>query len=66
MNMTQMEKKKRRTAVEKERKELLTLLLKKAKMTQKDVVDSALETWVAMNLDLLTDSEKKRFKNLVF
>ena len=66
MNMTQMEKKKRRTAVEKERKELLTLLLKKAKMTQKDVVDSALETWVAMNLDLLTDGEKKRFKNLVF
>ena len=48
-------------AIEKERKELLSLLSQKANLSYKDLVESAVETWIANNLDLLTEKGKTTF-----
>lgn len=52
--------------INREKKELLNLLLKKAGITYKDLVDSSVGLWVASNTDRLTASEKKQFKLLHF
>lgn len=52
--------------INREKKELLNLLLKKAGITYKDLVDSSVGLWVASNTDRLTASEKKQFKVLHF
>ena len=52
--------------INREKKELLNLLLKKAEITYKDLVDSSVGLWVASNTDRLTASEKKQFKVLHF
>lgn len=64
--MTKAEKEKRYIEVEKERKALLALMLKKANLTYDDIVEAALDTWMVQNIDLITDKEKQRFKHLVF
>ena len=50
--------------IDRERKILLELLLKKAGVTYNDVVEHSLRRWVAGNLDLLTDADRKQFKYL--
>lgn len=52
--------------IEKERKAVLQLLLKKAGLKYQDVVDFQLNVWMSGNLDLLTEQEKKRFPHLAF
>ncbi len=51
--------------IEREKKALLELLLKKAGITYKDLVSNSVGIWVASNIDLLTEQEKKQFKSLV-
>ena len=52
--------------IEKERKGVLELLLKKTGLTRKEVVDFQLGVWMAGHLDLLTDQEKQQFPHLAF
>ena len=52
--------------INREKKELLNLLLKKAGITYKDLVTNSVGLWVASNTDRLTASEKKQFKLLHF
>lgn len=52
--------------IEKERKAVLQLLLKKAGLKYQDVVDFQLNVWMSGNLDLLTEQEKKQFPHLAF
>ncbi len=59
------ERKQHDKLVAKQREDLLKLILKKADMTKKDVVDFALQEFVVSNLDLLTAEEKKQFTALV-
>ena len=52
--------------VEKERKAVLQLLLEKTGLKYKELVDAQVGMWMAGNLDLLSDEEKKQFPHLVF
>ncbi len=52
--------------VEKERKDVLQLLLQKTGLQYKEVVEEQIGMWMAGNLDLLTAEEKKQFPHLVF
>lgn len=52
--------------IERERKAVLQLLLKKAGLKYQDVVDFQLNVWMSGNLDLLTEQEKKQFPHLAF
>lgn len=45
--------------------ELIELMLKRAGLTRDDIYDTALRSWVAKNLDLLTAAELKRYKGKV-
>jgi len=45
--------------------ELIELMLKRAGLTRDDIYDTAMRSWVAKNLDLLTDAELKRYKGKV-
>ncbi len=60
-----MAKKTDSKTIEREKKALLELLLKKAGITYKDLVSNSVGIWVASNIDLLTEQEKKQFKSLV-
>ena len=52
--------------VEKERRGVLELLLKKNGLTRKELVDGLLDIWVASWVGTLTEEEKKQFPNLAF
>ena len=52
--------------VEKERRGVLELLLKKNGLTRKELVDSLLGVWMASWVDTLTEEEKKQFPHLAF
>ena len=52
--------------IEKERKGVLELLLKKNGLTRKQLVDSLVGVWVASWVDTLTEEEKKQFPHLAF
>ena len=56
------------TTVKKPSKELLDeltdLLLKKAGLRKEDVYETALRKWTALNLDLLSKSELKRYESI--
>ena len=52
--------------IEKERKAVLALLLKKTGLTYKDLVNAQVGMWMAGNIDLLTEQEKQMFPNLAF
>ncbi|MFI3296154.1 MAG: hypothetical protein R3Y59_00835 [bacterium] len=41
--------------------ELTRILLKKANLSKADILDEALQRFVATNLDLLTPTERKKF-----
>lgn len=45
--------------------ELIELMLNRAGITREDIYDTALRSWVAKNLDLLTATELKRYKGKV-
>jgi hypothetical protein len=45
--------------------EFQNLLLKRAKLTKKDLLDNWLKVWVNDNLDLLTPVEMKQYETLV-
>jgi hypothetical protein len=63
-NMVQTAQKKQNESIKREREMLLDILLKKVGLKKKDIVDFALQEWVAGNLEMLTPSEKKQFKYL--
>ena len=52
--------------VENERKAVLNLLLKKTGLKYKDLVNAQVGMWMAGNIDLLTEQERKMFPNLAF
>ena len=52
--------------VEKERKDVLQLLLRKTGLKYKEVVDFQLGVWMVGHLDLLTEQERKQFPHLAF
>lgn len=51
--------------INKQRKELLNLLLQKTGSKHKDIVELAEQRFIKANLDILTDEEKKQFDLLV-
>lgn len=51
--------------IEKQRKELLTYLMKKTKTTHKTIVEMAEEDFISANIALLSAKEKKQFDKLV-
>lgn len=59
--MTEKEKTKE---IEREKKLLLEILLKKNGITYKDLVDYSVKMWVAANVGTLTASERKLFKTI--
>lgn len=59
--MTDKEKNKE---IEREKKLLLEMLLKKSGITYKDLVDYSVKAWVASNVGLLTAEERKQFKSI--
>lgn len=52
--------------IEKERKGVLELLLKKNGLTRKALVEELVGIWVASWVGTLTDEEKKQFPHLAF
>jgi len=52
--------------IEKERRGVLELLLKKNGLTRKELVDSLVGVWMASWVDTLTEEEKKQFPHLAF
>ncbi len=52
--------------INEERKQLFELLLEKTNLTKKDIVEDAISTFIAKRLDMITPSERKKFKSLVF
>ena len=52
--------------IEKERKGVVELLLKKNGLTRKQLVDDLVGMWAASWAHILTEEEKKQFPHLVF
>ena len=52
--------------IEKERRGVLELLLKKNGLTRKALVEELVGIWVASWVDTLTEEEKKQFPHLAF
>jgi len=46
-------------------KELLVLMLKRAKLTKQDLYDVAIRNFVTNNLDLLTPEEQAKYKGSI-
>lgn len=44
------------------KKELISTMLKRANIREKDIYDRALKIWISKNLDLLTKEELKKYK----
>ncbi len=51
-----------RTEQSKDEKEMISTMLKRANLSEKDIYDRALKAWISRNLDLLTKEELKRYK----
>lgn len=56
----------REKLIEKERKGVLELLLKKNGLTRKALVDELVGIWMASWVGTLTEEEKKQFPHLAF
>ena len=52
--------------IEKERKGVVELLLKKNGLTRRQLVDDLVGMWAASWVHILTEEEKKQFPHLVF
>lgn len=52
--------------IEKERKGVVELLLKKNGLTRKQLVDNLVDFWATSWAHTLTEEEKKQFPHLVF
>ncbi|MDR1224614.1 MAG: hypothetical protein LBL07_17310 [Tannerella sp.] len=46
-------------------KELITTLLQRAGIKEKDIYRVALTNWVSKNLDLLTPSERQKYQKII-
>jgi hypothetical protein len=46
-------------------KELTDIMLKRAGITKKDLLEVAIKRWVNKNMDLLTPSEKEKYKSIL-
>lgn len=62
---TKKEQQKQEQEMKKLQLELIELMLKRAGITRDDIYETALRSWVAKNLDLLTAAELKRYKGKV-
>lgn len=51
-----------RIAQNKDEKEMISTMLKRANLSEKDIYDRALKAWISRNLDLLTKEELKKYK----
>ena len=45
--------------------ELTDIMLKRAGITKKDLLDVAIKRWVNKNMDLLTAAEMKKYKSIL-
>lgn len=52
--------------IEKERKGVFELMLKKSGLTRKQLTDNLIDMWMAGNNDLITASERSQFPHLVW
>lgn len=55
-----------RKEANKQRMELLSLVLKKVGISKQDLYDLAIQDFIASNLELISEEERKRFNLLVF
>jgi hypothetical protein len=60
-----MAKKSKNAEIEKQKKALLSLILKKAGVSYKDLITHAEQEYIVNNIDLITPAEAKKFPNLV-
>lgn len=58
--------KERNNTVDKQLYELFELLLKKSGVKKKDLMDLMVRSFIQENLDLVSESDKKKFDKLVF
>ena len=63
--MTKKEKKVLEKTSEEKQKELIALLLKKAGLTERDILIPALKEWATANLDLLSSQEMEKYKSVL-
>ena len=47
--------------IQKEKKQLVDILLQKANLTADDIIDGAFTLFIRANADLITDEERKTF-----
>lgn len=52
--------------IQAEKKEVLSIIAKKANISPADILDSAIHTFISRNLDLLSATEKKKYKHLIY
>ena len=63
--VTKQQQKKQDDELKKMQIELIELMLKRAGITRNDIYETAIRSWVAKNLDLLTAAELKHYKGKV-
>ena len=63
--VTKQQQKKQDDELKKMQIELIELMLKRAGITRNDIYETAIRSWVAKNLDLLTTAELKHYKGKV-
>ena len=45
--------------------EMRDIMIKRARITKKMIIDVAMANWTRKNLDLLTDAEKRKYQNII-
>lgn len=45
--------------------EMRDIMIKRAGITKKMIIDVAMANWTRKNLDLLTDAEKRKYQNII-
>lgn len=51
--------------IQPEKKELIELLLRKANLKATDVIDNAFTQWIRANLDLLSETDRKKYEKFL-
>jgi hypothetical protein len=46
--------------------EVIDLIIKKAGVSKKELIDTSLRLWATKNLDLLTPTEMKQYKDVIY
>lgn len=63
--MTKKEEKQKATEMKVLYIELISILLQRTGLKEKDIYNTAMKSWASKNLDLLTLDEMKRFREVI-